>query len=118
MQGHFVALAAQIQADGIAATVTNHADADAIVNQIVTRYQAGDRGPIVLIGHSLGADAVIAMAQALDQYNREADAFHASLSWTRERISKVNKAGATAMKNIGRQPQRGKTVQNAMAASK
>jgi hypothetical protein len=62
-------LAAQIQADGIAATVTNHADADAIVNQIVTRYQAGDRGPIVLIGHSLGADAVIAMAQALDQYN-------------------------------------------------
>ena len=49
--------------------MTNHADADAIVNQIVTRYQAGDRGPIILIGHSLGADAVIAMAQALDQYN-------------------------------------------------
>jgi hypothetical protein len=62
-------LATQIQADGIAATVTNHADADAIVNQIVTGYQAGDRGPIILIGHSLGADAVIAMAQALGQYN-------------------------------------------------
>jgi thioesterase domain-containing protein len=62
-------LAAQIQADGIAATVTNHADADTIVHQIVTGYQAGDRGPIILIGHSLGADAVIAMAQALDQYD-------------------------------------------------
>jgi fermentation-respiration switch protein FrsA (DUF1100 family) len=62
-------LGAQIQADGIAATVTNHADADAIVSQIVTRYRGGDRGPIILIGHSLGADAVIAMAQSLDQYN-------------------------------------------------
>lgn len=62
-------LATQMQADGIAATVTNHADADAIVSQIATRYQVGDRGPIILIGHSLGADAVIAMAQALDQYN-------------------------------------------------
>ena len=62
-------LGAQIQADGIAATVTNHADADAIVSQIVTRYRGGDHGPIILIGHSLGADATIAMAQALDQYN-------------------------------------------------
>jgi hypothetical protein len=62
-------LGAQIQADGIAATVTNHADADTLVNEIVTRYQSGDRGPIILIGHSLGADAVIAMAQALDRYD-------------------------------------------------
>jgi hypothetical protein len=62
-------LAARIQADGIAATVTNHADADMLVNEIVTRYQAGDHGPIILIGHSLGADAVIAMARALDRYD-------------------------------------------------
>jgi hypothetical protein len=62
-------LAARIQADGIAATVANHADADTLVNEIVTRYQSGDRGPIVLIGHSFGADAVIAMAQALDRYD-------------------------------------------------
>jgi hypothetical protein len=62
-------LAARIEADGIAATVTNHADADTLVNEIVTRYQSGDRGPIILIGHSLGADAVIAMAQALERYD-------------------------------------------------
>jgi hypothetical protein len=30
-------------------------------------YSAGDRGPIILIGHSLGADAVMMMAQSLDR---------------------------------------------------
>ncbi len=61
-------LAAQIRANGVAATVTNHADIDVLVPQIVARYQAGDHGAIVLIGHSLGADAVIEMAQALGHY--------------------------------------------------
>jgi hypothetical protein len=61
-------LAEQIRANGIAATVTNHADIDLLVPQILSRYQAGDHGAIVLIGHSLGADAVIDMAQALDRY--------------------------------------------------
>jgi hypothetical protein len=62
-------LAERIKADGIPATVTNHADADMLVSQIVASYQGGNRGPVILIGHSLGADAVIAMAQALDRYN-------------------------------------------------
>jgi pimeloyl-ACP methyl ester carboxylesterase len=62
-------LAERIKADGIPATVTNHADADMLVSQIVASYQAGDRGPVILVGHSLGADAVIAMAQALDRSN-------------------------------------------------
>jgi hypothetical protein len=62
-------LAGRIKADGIPATVTNHADADMLVSEIVTSYQAGDHGPIILIGHSLGADAVIGMAQALNRYN-------------------------------------------------
>lgn len=61
-------LANQIRANGVAATVTNHADIDLLVPQIVSRYQAGDHGAIVIIGHSLGADAVIDMAQALDRY--------------------------------------------------
>lgn len=60
-------LAAQIEADGIPAAVTNHADAPTVVNQITARYASGDRSPIILIGHSLGADAVIEMAQALDR---------------------------------------------------
>ena len=62
-------LGAKIQAAGIAASVANHADAEIFLNQIVTRYQSGDRGAIILIGHSLGADAVIAMAQTLDRYD-------------------------------------------------
>jgi Alpha/beta hydrolase family len=62
-------LAERIRADGIPATVTNHADADALVRKIVADYQAGDRGPVILIGHSFGADAVIGMAQALYRYN-------------------------------------------------
>ncbi len=62
-------LGAKIQAAGITATVANHADADNFLNQITARYQSGDRGPIILIGHSLGADAVIAMAQTLDRYD-------------------------------------------------
>jgi hypothetical protein len=60
-------LAEKIRARGIAASVTNHADADSVVSAIVSRYASGDHGPIILVGHSLGADAVIAMAEALDR---------------------------------------------------
>jgi hypothetical protein len=62
-------LAAKLQADGISATVMNHADADFVVSRIVTAYNAGDHGPIVLIGHSLGADAIVEVADALARYN-------------------------------------------------
>jgi pimeloyl-ACP methyl ester carboxylesterase len=60
-------LAAKIERHGIAAGVYNHTQADAIVNEIAAAYRAGDHGPIILIGHSLGADAVMMMAQALNQ---------------------------------------------------
>ena len=60
-------LAARIAQRGIAASVHNHAEADAIVAQIAAQYRAGDRGPVILIGHSLGADAVMTMAQALNR---------------------------------------------------
>ena len=45
-------------------------------------------------------------------------AFHASLSLTLARMKSVSRAGKPPMKNIGLQPQCGKIVQNAMAASK
>lgn len=60
-------LAAKIGQRGIAASVYNHAQADAVVAQITAKYRAGDRGPVILIGHSLGADAVMEMARALDR---------------------------------------------------
>jgi pimeloyl-ACP methyl ester carboxylesterase len=62
-------LADEIRRAGIDAGVYNHADADAIVAAIVARYAGADRGPVILIGHSLGADAVMEMAQRLDDQN-------------------------------------------------
>jgi hypothetical protein len=62
-------LATKLQADGISATVMNHAEADIVANQIVTAYNGGDRGSIVLIGHSLGADAIVEVADRLARYN-------------------------------------------------
>jgi hypothetical protein len=62
-------LATKLQADGISATVMNHADADFVASRIMTTYNAGDHGPVVLIGHSLGADAIVEVADALARYN-------------------------------------------------
>jgi hypothetical protein len=62
-------LATKLQADGISSTVMNHADADFVTSRIVTNYNAGNHGPVVLIGHSLGADAIVEVADALAQYN-------------------------------------------------
>jgi hypothetical protein len=58
-------LAAAIQSHGIAADVYNHTVADSVVANIVAQYRAGDHGPYILVGHSLGADAVMTMAQSL-----------------------------------------------------
>ncbi len=62
-------LAAKLQADGIAATVMNHADSDFVASRILSAYNSGDHGPIVLIGHSLGADAIVELADTLARYN-------------------------------------------------
>ena len=62
-------LATKLQADGISATVMNHADDDLVASRIMTTYNAGDHGPVVLIGHSLGADAIVEVSDALARYN-------------------------------------------------
>ena len=59
-------LGAQIQHHGISAVVYNHSMADSVVGDIISKYRAGDHGPYILIGHSLGADAVMQMAQMLN----------------------------------------------------
>ena len=58
-------LAAKLQARGVAATVHNHSDWQVIADDIAAKYKAGKHGPIVLIGHSLGADAVMIQAEYL-----------------------------------------------------
>jgi pimeloyl-ACP methyl ester carboxylesterase len=59
-------LAVQIQRNGIDAGVYNHTLESAIVEQIAAKYRASDHGPYILVGHSLGADAVMMMAQQLN----------------------------------------------------
>src|SRR5499427_9514495 len=59
-------LAAQIARNGIDASVYNHSVEEAVVGTIVQKYRTGDRGPYILVGHSLGADAVMVMAQQLN----------------------------------------------------
>jgi len=59
-------LAAQIARHGIDASVYNHSLEGIVVGQIAQMYRAGDHGPYILIGHSLGADAVMTMAAQLD----------------------------------------------------
>jgi hypothetical protein len=58
-------LAAKIQARGISASVHNHSEWQSLADGIAAKYKARQHGPIVLVGHSLGADAVMFMAEYL-----------------------------------------------------
>jgi len=58
-------LAAKLQNHGVYATVHNHSEWQSLANQAAAAYRAGTEGPIILIGHSLGADAVMEMAAYL-----------------------------------------------------
>lgn len=55
----------QLNKRGVYATVDNHADWQALADEAAANYKAGKEGPIILIGHSLGADAVMEMAAYL-----------------------------------------------------
>src|SRR4029077_16872496 len=59
-------LTAQIARNGVDASVYNHSVEETVVGAIVQKYRAGDHGPYILVGHSLGADAVMLMAQQLN----------------------------------------------------
>lgn len=58
-------LADKIKATGIAASVHNHTEWEELAGQIAANYKAGNHAPIILIGHSLGADAVMYMGSYL-----------------------------------------------------
>lgn len=60
-------LAAKIRARGIEATVSNHLAWQSDADSAAAAYKAGREGPIILIGHSFGADAVMEMADYLDK---------------------------------------------------
>ena len=58
-------LAGELNTRGIDATSHSHNDWKLIADKAAMNYKAGKEGPIILIGHSLGADAVMEMADYL-----------------------------------------------------
>ena len=58
-------LADELNSRGIDATSHSHNDWKSIADKAAMNYKAGKEGPIILIGHSLGADAVMEMADYL-----------------------------------------------------
>jgi hypothetical protein len=60
-------LATKIEQRGIYASVHNHIAWPMLASEAAANYRAGREGPIIIIGHSLGADAAVKMADELDQ---------------------------------------------------
>ena len=58
-------LQAKLQARGIVGEVHSHSEAEELAHSAIAKWRSGARGPIIIIGHSLGVDAAIAMAQRL-----------------------------------------------------
>jgi hypothetical protein len=50
---------------GVYATVDNYADWESLADRAAANYRAGREGPIIIIGHSLGADAAMEMGNYL-----------------------------------------------------
>jgi hypothetical protein len=59
-------LAAKLERRGVSAGVYEYGNWESICQEAAARYRAGG-GPIILVGHSLGADAVVDMSNRLGQ---------------------------------------------------
>jgi hypothetical protein len=60
-------LAEELSKRGVYATVSNHSEWQSLADEAASNYKAGKEDPIILIGHSLGADAVMQMAAYLNR---------------------------------------------------
>jgi hypothetical protein len=58
-------LAQKLEHRGVRTSVHNHSEWESLSDQIAAKYKAGNRGAIILVGHSLGADAVMFMGEYL-----------------------------------------------------
>src|SRR5215471_6739222 len=58
-------LQAKLQARGVVGEVHSHAEVEPLAQSAIAKWRGGAHGPIIIIGHSLGADAAITMAQRL-----------------------------------------------------
>jgi thioesterase domain-containing protein len=60
-------MAYKLQAAGVAATVANHTSWRGMADDMIANYRSGNREPIILMGHSAGADATISIARRLQE---------------------------------------------------
>jgi pimeloyl-ACP methyl ester carboxylesterase len=60
-------LQTKLQARGVAGEVRSHADWEKLAQSAAEKWRSGNHGPIIIIGHSLGADAAIQMAARLGE---------------------------------------------------
>jgi pimeloyl-ACP methyl ester carboxylesterase len=60
-------LQGKLQARGIIGEVHSHTEWETLADSTIARWRSGAHGPIIIIGHSLGADAAIQMAQKLGE---------------------------------------------------
>ena len=58
-------IAYKLQAVGVATTVANHTSWRGLADDMIANYRSGNREPIILMGHSAGADATISIARRL-----------------------------------------------------
>ena len=58
-------LGERLRARGVMVQVASHASWDTLADAAIARYRAGQRGAIIVAGHSLGADAAIDIARRL-----------------------------------------------------
>jgi Thioesterase domain len=66
-------LTEKLNRQGYSARVYSHTHWQAVTRNIADRYARGDRDIVVLIGHSLGADATLQIANALARSNVPVD---------------------------------------------
>lgn len=59
-------LEAKLRRQGISALVRSHAIAETLADEVAQKYRAGARGPVIIVGHSLGANSTVDMARRLD----------------------------------------------------
>lgn len=60
-------MAATLTSHGFSPQVINHRGAQTAVDTITRNYRGGQRAPVILIGHSLGANAALRMAKSLQR---------------------------------------------------